>query len=165
MLELRPNCECCDRDLPPDSTAALICSFECTFCRDCATTTLLGCCPNCGCELVARPRRPASKLAANPASTRRVLKAGGCAAGILQARAPRLRPGVAFERPGLFARQRVRDALVAVDARLAIRRRVLVRHARELLLPAGIHRLERMAVAALARVARLHVVPDAGRER
>ena len=31
MLELRPNCECCDKDLPPDSREAFICSFECTF--------------------------------------------------------------------------------------------------------------------------------------
>lgn len=36
MLQLRPNCECCDRDLSPASTEALICSFECTFCRSCA---------------------------------------------------------------------------------------------------------------------------------
>lgn len=78
MLELRPNCECCDRDLPPDSTEALICSFECTFCRSCATTVLGGRCPNCGGELVARPRRPESKLVANPASTKRVLNAHGC---------------------------------------------------------------------------------------
>ena len=38
MLELRPNCECCDRDLPADSAEARICSFECTFCADCAST-------------------------------------------------------------------------------------------------------------------------------
>ena len=55
MLELRPNCECCDKDLPPDSPEAFICSFECTFCRDCMTTRLNGHCPNCGGELV-RPR-------------------------------------------------------------------------------------------------------------
>ncbi|MBN0495022.1 DUF1272 domain-containing protein, partial [Pseudomonas aeruginosa] len=42
MLELRPNCECCDKDLPPDSPEAFICSFECTFCRDCMTTRLNG---------------------------------------------------------------------------------------------------------------------------
>ncbi|MBF3233742.1 DUF1272 domain-containing protein, partial [Pseudomonas aeruginosa] len=48
MLELRPNCECCDRDLPGDSGDALICTFECTFCCDCATTRLGGQCPNCG---------------------------------------------------------------------------------------------------------------------
>jgi len=79
MLQLRPNCECCDRDLPPDSTAARICSFECTFCSDCADGVLAGKCPNCGGELVIRPRRPAEKLAANPASTERIVKASGCA--------------------------------------------------------------------------------------
>lgn len=74
MLDLRPNCECCDRDLPPDSRDALICSFECTFCRSCAQTILHGVCPNCGGELVARPRRPAAKLDKFPASTQRVYK-------------------------------------------------------------------------------------------
>jgi hypothetical protein len=74
MLELRPNCECCDRDLPPDSLQALICSFECTFCAECASTRLAGRCPNCGGELLRRPIRPASKLASHPASTQRVLK-------------------------------------------------------------------------------------------
>jgi hypothetical protein len=78
MLQLRPNCECCDRDLPPDATNAMICTFECTFCSDCATGVLKGACPNCGGELVRRPRRPAEKLAKYPASTERVFKADGC---------------------------------------------------------------------------------------
>lgn len=78
MLELRPNCECCDRDLPGDSADALICTFECTFCRDCAHDMLAGRCPNCGGELVPRPRRPPEKLATHPASTQRVLKPAGC---------------------------------------------------------------------------------------
>jgi len=78
MLELRPNCECCDRDLPGDSPDARICSFECTFCTDCAEQVLHSRCPNCGGELVPRPRRPVEKLAANPASTQRVLKPAGC---------------------------------------------------------------------------------------
>jgi uncharacterized protein len=78
MLQLRPNCECCDRDLPPDSVDAFICSFECTFCRSCAGEILGGRCPNCGGELVLRPRRPASKLSKYPASTERVLKPAGC---------------------------------------------------------------------------------------
>lgn len=78
MLQLRPNCECCDKDLPPDSEEARICSFECTFCASCATASLQGTCPNCGGELVARPRRPASKWAKYPASTERVLKPAGC---------------------------------------------------------------------------------------
>ena len=79
MLELRPNCECCDRDLPPDSLDARICTFECTFCVDCVETRLRGACPNCGGEFVRRPRRPAAKLARFPASTERVLKPEGCA--------------------------------------------------------------------------------------
>lgn len=78
MLELRPGCECCDRDLPPDSTEARVCSFECTFCRACAEDVLRGRCPNCGGELLPRPRRPADKLAKFPASTTRVLKPAGC---------------------------------------------------------------------------------------
>jgi hypothetical protein len=79
MLQLRPNCECCDRDLPAGSTEAFICSFECTFCRSCAEGKLGGRCPNCGGELALRPRRPAEKLAKYPASTERVLKPEGCA--------------------------------------------------------------------------------------
>ena len=78
MLQLRPNCECCNKDLPPDSQEALICSFECTFCRSCAGTILRGKCPNCGGELVSRPRRPAAKLQKFPASTERVYKPDGC---------------------------------------------------------------------------------------
>jgi hypothetical protein len=78
MLQLRPGCECCDKDLPPDSTEARICSFECTFCTSCAEGTLAGHCPNCGGELVARPRRPSSKLAKFPASTDRILTPQGC---------------------------------------------------------------------------------------
>lgn len=79
MLELRPNCECCDRNLPPQARDAMICTFECTFCASCASEVLGGICPNCGGELVRRPIRPSDKLARFPASTRRVLKAGGCA--------------------------------------------------------------------------------------
>lgn len=79
MLELRPNCECCDVDLPP-SAEALICSFECTWCPTCAAE-LKGVCPNCGGGLVSRPVRPAGKLVTHPASTVRVFKAEGCAPG------------------------------------------------------------------------------------
>lgn len=78
MLQLRPNCECCNRDLPNESQDAFICSFECTFCRDCKDQVLKGRCPNCGGELVARPRRPAEKLAKFPASTERKVKPEGC---------------------------------------------------------------------------------------
>jgi hypothetical protein len=77
-LELRPNCECCDRDLPPGSREAFICSFECTFCAECAGTRLRFICPNCGGELVRRPVRPEAKLTRNPPSTRRVLRAQPC---------------------------------------------------------------------------------------
>ena len=80
MLQLRPNCECCNRDLPPESEDARICSFECTFCRGCVDGVLNGRCPNCGGELLARPRRPAAKLAKFPASTERVHKPQGCKA-------------------------------------------------------------------------------------
>lgn len=79
MLQLRPGCECCNRDLPPASTLAMICSFECTFCSDCAGGVLGGKCPNCGGELVRRPIRPADKLARFPASTERVYKPEKCA--------------------------------------------------------------------------------------
>jgi hypothetical protein len=81
MLDLRPNCECCDRDLPPDSLDARICTYECTFCADCVATRLRGgVCPNCGGELLRRPIRPAAMLAKHPASTKRVLKPEGCEA-------------------------------------------------------------------------------------
>ena len=58
-LQLRPNCECCDKDLPPSSTDARICSYECTFCADCVENRLLNVCPNCGGGFVPRPIRPA----------------------------------------------------------------------------------------------------------
>jgi hypothetical protein len=77
-LELRPNCECCGRDLPPDSREAYICTFECTYCLACASKKLDFVCANCGGELVRRPIRPAAKLAKHPASTVRVLRSLPC---------------------------------------------------------------------------------------
>jgi uncharacterized protein len=74
VLAIRPNCECCDRDLPNGDPHARICTFECTFCVDCADTRLGGRCPNCGGDLVLRPTRPAAKLARFPVSTERVTK-------------------------------------------------------------------------------------------
>lgn len=74
MLDLRPNCECCDTDLPPESPDALICSFECTFCRACNERHFHDRCPNCGGQLVKRPTRVGKVLGNNPASTQRVLK-------------------------------------------------------------------------------------------
>jgi hypothetical protein len=58
MLELRPVCEHCATPLPPAATDAMICSFECTFCRDCVDHVLSGVCPNCGGGFVPRPIRP-----------------------------------------------------------------------------------------------------------
>ena len=72
MLLLKPNCECCDMDLPPASDEALICSFECTFCRDCVENVLGGRCPNCGGVFESRPVRPEALLEKFPASTERV---------------------------------------------------------------------------------------------
>jgi hypothetical protein len=78
MLALRPNCECCDKDLPPAATDAVICTFECTFCQECAETKLGGVCPNCGGNFAPRPIRPAGKLQKYPPSTERVFKPQGC---------------------------------------------------------------------------------------
>jgi hypothetical protein len=80
MLEMRPSCECCDRDLDPSGTDARICSFECTYCSGCAEGTLKGKCPNCGGALFARPPRGKAALVKFPASTRRVVKSQGCPA-------------------------------------------------------------------------------------
>ena len=77
-LELRPNCECCDRDISPDSKEAYICTFECTFCLECAEKKLRFICPNCGGELARRPVRPAAKLVKNPASKVRVVRSEPC---------------------------------------------------------------------------------------
>ena len=77
-LELRPNCECCGRDLPSSSTDARICSYECTFCAVCVNDVLFNVCPNCGGGFTARPIRPVNEwragvsVAKRPPSTRRV---------------------------------------------------------------------------------------------
>jgi uncharacterized protein len=60
-LELRPNCEYCDKDLPPNAIDARICTFECTFCADCVDTKLHNVCPNCGGGFAPRPIRPAQE--------------------------------------------------------------------------------------------------------
>jgi uncharacterized protein len=59
MLQLRPNCEWCDKDLPADAADARICTYECTFCTDCVETVLFNVCPNCGGGFTPRPIRPA----------------------------------------------------------------------------------------------------------
>lgn len=78
MLKLRPNCENCDKDLPPQATDARICSYECTFCATCADQVLHNVCPNCGGGFAPRPirpsaeRRPGVSLGRHPASSERV---------------------------------------------------------------------------------------------
>lgn len=80
MLELRPNCELCDRDLPPDSDQARICSYECTYCADCVDTVLHNVCPTCGGGFAPRPIRPSRNwregktlgLGTHPASQKRI---------------------------------------------------------------------------------------------
>lgn len=75
MLELRPNCEYCDKNLPPDSLEAYICTYECTFCKNCVARILKNVCPNCGGGFTERPIRPKTErrdgvsLANQPAST------------------------------------------------------------------------------------------------
>jgi len=76
MLEMRPGCERCDGDLPGDSEDAFICSFECTFCRECATNVLQQTCPNCAGRLLQRPRRSHALMEKFPASTQRVYNPG-----------------------------------------------------------------------------------------
>ncbi len=77
MLELRPNCEMCDVDLPPAAENARICSYECTFCADCVDGHLHNVCPNCGGGFVPRPIRPreahrtGTGLGHHPAGTKR----------------------------------------------------------------------------------------------
>ena len=79
MLALKPNCECCDKDLAPESREARICTFECTFCADCAEGLLKGVCPNCGGNFVPRPIRPPAMLAKHPPQFERVRRKTPCA--------------------------------------------------------------------------------------
>lgn len=78
MLEIRPNCEYCDQDLAADSEQAMICTYECTFCRACVEKVLKNVCPNCGGGFCARPIRPKNawrdgvSLQHHPASQTRV---------------------------------------------------------------------------------------------
>lgn len=78
MLELHPNCELCDKDLPPESIEACICTYECTFCSACIETVLHNVCPNCGGGFSPRPIRPKTEhrtrvsLNHQPASTKRI---------------------------------------------------------------------------------------------
>lgn len=78
MLELRPTCENCNTLLPPNSLEAMICSYECTFCKDCVQNLLFNVCPNCGGGFSLRPIRPKHNwkdnnyLGTSPATTKQV---------------------------------------------------------------------------------------------
>jgi hypothetical protein len=78
MLELRPNCELCDKDLAPTAKDAFICTYECTFCQECVDSILMNVCPNCGGNFCPRPIRPAKayrkglSLNHQPSSSKRV---------------------------------------------------------------------------------------------
>lgn len=72
MLDIRPNCEHCNKDLPYNSTEAMICTFECTFCSDCVDNIFNKVCPNCGGNFVKRPIRPERLLEKYPVSTKRI---------------------------------------------------------------------------------------------
>ncbi len=74
MLEIRPVCENCAKSLPNESTEALVCTFECTFCKDCVDNILENICPNCGGGFEKRPIRPADKLLKYPAKTEKFIK-------------------------------------------------------------------------------------------
>ncbi len=74
MIEIRLNCEHCNRSLPANSKEALICSYECTWCTTCNDTLLKNVCPNCGGGLEKRPIRPTQALEKHPASTKVVFK-------------------------------------------------------------------------------------------
>ena len=74
MLEIRPNCENCAKNLPNDSIEAMICTYECTFCKNCVNEILFNVCPNCGGGLEKRPSRPSHLLNKDPVGTKKYLK-------------------------------------------------------------------------------------------
>lgn len=74
MLEIRPSCEHCNKDLAFDATDAMICTFECTFCANCVENVLEGYCPNCGGGFEKRPIRPENLLGKYPVSEKVVFK-------------------------------------------------------------------------------------------
>lgn len=55
MIEIRANCENCNKQLSPNSEEAMICAFECTFCKECVDSVLQNVCPNCGGGFEKRP--------------------------------------------------------------------------------------------------------------
>ncbi|WP_430466863.1 DUF1272 domain-containing protein [Winogradskyella ouciana] len=73
MLEIRPTCENCNKALPYNSNEAMICTFECTYCKDCVAL-LKEVCPNCGGGFEKRPIRPKRLLKKYPVSITQVYK-------------------------------------------------------------------------------------------
>lgn len=71
---MRLSCENCDKPLPNTSSEAMICTFECTFCKDCVDNVLKNVCPNCGGGFEKRPTRPHGQLQKYPARTDKVHK-------------------------------------------------------------------------------------------
>lgn len=74
MLDIRPTCENCQKILNPESEDAMICSYECTFCRDCVDHILYNVCPNCGGGFQIRLVRPMAELLSHPASRKVIHK-------------------------------------------------------------------------------------------
>lgn len=74
MLEIRPNCEHCGKDLPNTSSEAMICSFECTYCKTCALEIFENVCPSCSGNFVERPIRPSKMIEKYPASVEKIYK-------------------------------------------------------------------------------------------
>lgn len=73
-MEIRLNCENCDKPLPNSSDEAMICTFDCTFCKDCVDNILQNVCPNCGGGFEKRPTRPKQHLEKHPPSDQKILK-------------------------------------------------------------------------------------------
>jgi len=74
MIEIRMNCENCNTALPPHSKDAMICGFECTFCRSCVEEILHNVCPNCGGGFEKRPVMPKKYLEKHPPSDKAIYK-------------------------------------------------------------------------------------------
>lgn len=74
MLQIKPNCEHCNKDLPNTSSEAMICTFECTYCKTCALEIFENVCPSCSGNFVERPIRPSKMIEKYPASTNRIFK-------------------------------------------------------------------------------------------
>ncbi|MBN4070597.1 DUF1272 domain-containing protein [Olleya sp. AH-315-F22] len=74
MLEIRPTCENCNKSLPYDSKEAMICTLECTYCKDCTENILQYVCPNCGGNFTDRPIRPTHLLEKYPVSSKEIYK-------------------------------------------------------------------------------------------